>query len=115
MDAGVRLTRARNADGEVVASWHPDAGVKLATMLAHRAGDGGKKARSPGRLRSKPLKPLARGMPDYIGEPVVTNSCVYLHLHARLWVRRAPGIPCALCFDGVLLPDALGRLAPREQ
>jgi hypothetical protein len=33
------------ADGEVAWSWRPDAGVKLATMLTHRADDGGKKAR----------------------------------------------------------------------
>jgi hypothetical protein len=58
---GMRWTRvtARDerlnlADGEVVWSWRPDAGVKLATMLAHRADEGGKKARSPGRARSKP-------------------------------------------------------------
>ena len=29
-------------------------------------GDGDKKARSPGRSRRKPLKPIARGMPDYL-------------------------------------------------
>ena len=33
------------ADGQAVWSWHPDAGVKLAMMLTHHAGDGGKKAR----------------------------------------------------------------------
>jgi hypothetical protein len=33
--------RPERADGEVVWSWRPDAGVKLATMLAHRADDGG--------------------------------------------------------------------------
>ena len=31
------------ADGEVVWSWRPKAGAKLATMLAHRADDGGNK------------------------------------------------------------------------
>jgi len=29
-----------SADGEDVWSWHPKAGVKLATMPAHRADDG---------------------------------------------------------------------------
>jgi hypothetical protein len=33
MDAGARLTSARDADGEAAWSWHPDAGVKLAMML----------------------------------------------------------------------------------
>ena len=31
-------------DGEDVWSWRPDAGAKLATMLTHRADDGGKRA-----------------------------------------------------------------------
>src|ERR1700730_7011624 len=34
---------------------------------SNSAGDGGKQARSPGRARNKPLKPLRAGMP---GEPV---------------------------------------------
>ncbi len=50
-------TNGATADGEVVWSWRPDAGVKLAGVSAN---DGGKKARSPGRARSKPLKPLRR-------------------------------------------------------
>jgi hypothetical protein len=29
MDAEVFVTKGTDADGEVVASWHPDAGVKL--------------------------------------------------------------------------------------
>jgi hypothetical protein len=45
------LTRAPNADGKIVWSWHPDAGVKFALRSA---GDGGKRARSPGRARYKP-------------------------------------------------------------
>ena len=41
------------ADGEVVWSWRRDAGVKfLRSRLL--GGDGGKKARSPGRARYKP-------------------------------------------------------------
>src|SRR5437773_10192262 len=39
------------AYGEVVWSWRRDAGVKLAERSAS---DGGKRARSPGRARSKP-------------------------------------------------------------
>jgi len=33
VDASARKTNAHEADGEVVSSCHPDAGVKLATML----------------------------------------------------------------------------------
>src|ERR1700730_1995967 len=64
------------------------------------AGDGGKKARSPGRARNKLLKPLRAGMLGVSGEPVVTTLVFFLHLHARLRVHRAPGIPHALDFRG---------------
>jgi hypothetical protein len=43
-----------DADGEVAWSRPPDAEAKSAMMLSHRADDGGKKARSPGRARYKP-------------------------------------------------------------
>jgi len=59
--------------------------------------DGGKKARSPGRARNKPLKPLRAGMPGESGGPVVTTLVCYHHtLRTRLRVQRAPGIPHAL-------------------
>jgi hypothetical protein len=41
-------------------------------------------------------KTIAQGMPVDFGEPVVTTLVCFFHLHARLWVRRASGIPCAL-------------------
>jgi hypothetical protein len=37
-----RQTSGIITDGEVVWSWRAFAGAKLATMLTHRAGDGGK-------------------------------------------------------------------------
>src|ERR1700735_2312908 len=40
-------------------------------------GEGGNKARSPGRARRKPLKPLRAGMPGDPGATVVTNARVY--------------------------------------
>jgi hypothetical protein len=52
-----RADERAGADGEVVWSWHPDADAKFASDLAD---DGGKKARSPGRARRKPLKPSRR-------------------------------------------------------
>jgi hypothetical protein len=43
------------ADGQAVWSWRPDAGAKRAMMRsASRGRRGGKRARSPGRARSKP-------------------------------------------------------------
>ncbi len=53
----VARTNGADADGEVVWSWRPDAGAKRAERSAR---DGGKKARSPGRVRRKPLKPSRR-------------------------------------------------------
>jgi hypothetical protein len=48
------MTNAVVADGEAVWSWRPDAGVKfLRSKLL--GDDGGKKARSPGRARNKPV------------------------------------------------------------
>jgi hypothetical protein len=78
----------READGEVVWFQRPDADAKLATMLAHRAGDGGNKARSPGRARRKPLKPLRRKRRIMPAEPVVTLLVCFFHSHARLRVRQ---------------------------
>src|SRR5258705_11192879 len=60
-----------------------------------------RRIRSPGRARNKPLKPLRAGMPGDLGVPVVTMLvCFVSHLHARLRVHWAPGIPHALCFQG---------------
>src|SRR6202035_2478532 len=44
------LTRAPEADGEDVWSWHLDAGVKFLRSKLLR-GDGGQRARAPGRAR----------------------------------------------------------------
>src|SRR5216684_7320119 len=63
------------------------------------ADDGGKRARSPGRARHKPLKPLRAGMPGDSGVPVATTR-VLSTLHTGLRVQRAPGIPHALLGGG---------------
>jgi len=51
MDAQVLPTNGIDADGKVVWSWRPDAGVK---SVGWSADDGSKTARSPGRARNKP-------------------------------------------------------------
>jgi hypothetical protein len=60
------------------------------------AGDGGKRARSPGRARRKPLKPLRAGMPGDSG--VLVYSCAFYQyqVHTRPRVQRASGVPHAL-------------------
>jgi hypothetical protein len=57
-------------------------------------GDGGKRARSPGRARSKPLKPLRREGRVSSAEPVVLPRAFFLH--ADHGCQPVPGLPCAL-------------------
>jgi hypothetical protein len=45
------------------------------------ADDGGKQARSPGRARSKPLKPLRAGMPGDPGATVVNTRVLSTNAH----------------------------------
>src|SRR6266550_407496 len=63
-------------------------------------GDGGKRARSPGRARRKPLKPLRAGTSGDSG--VLVYSCAFYQykVHTRPRVQRAPGVPHALYFKG---------------
>src|SRR5437868_11569584 len=78
------------------------------------AGDGGKQARSPGRARRKPLKPLRGECRVEPGVTVVTMLVCFFILHARLRAHCAPGIPCALIFSGRKIHASLGRFARRE-
>src|ERR1700704_5733813 len=75
------------------------------------ASDGGKQARSPGRARRKPLKPLRAGTSGDSG--VLVYSCAFYQCkaHARLRVQRAPGVPHALL--GRKINAQLGRIPPR--
>jgi hypothetical protein len=59
-------------------------------------------AKEPGHRGEQEIsrKTIAQGMLECFGEPVVTNSLCFLLSHARLWVRWAPGIPCALLSGG---------------
>jgi len=71
--------RWRQADGEVVWSRYPDADIKLATMpSASWLATVARKPGSPRRSRRKPLKPLARGMPDRSGVTAVTTLVCFL-------------------------------------
>jgi hypothetical protein len=79
-------------------------------MLAHCAYDGDKQARSPGRVRRNPLKPL-RGESRLIpSEPVVTTLVCFFILHARLRVRAAhPAFPAPSFFRGAKIRARLGH------
>jgi hypothetical protein len=52
-----------------------------------------------GESSKEAVKTIVRGMPDISGVTVVTNSCAFYTLHARLRARWASGIPCALQGD----------------
>src|ERR1700733_11604838 len=66
-------------------------------------GEGGNKARSPGRARRKPLKPLRRegGCP---GEPVVTNARAFYTTRAAAGATGTRLSLRPLIFRGLLLP-----------
>src|SRR3981189_2642014 len=63
-------------------------------------GDGGKKARSPGRARRKPLKPSRAGMPGDSGVSVVTNARVFYSTRAAAGALGARHSPRPLISEG---------------
>src|SRR5215813_4959114 len=89
--------RKRNADGEVVWSWRPDAGAKF-TGFDEPCGRRGQESPVPGEITKDTVKTIAQGMPDDLAEPVVTAACFLLA--GGPWVRPSPGIPCALLIYG---------------
>ncbi len=92
MDAACCETNSMIADGEIVWSWRPKAGATFREMTR---GNGDNKAWSPGRSRIS-RNTIAQGRP---GVPARTCGSAACFFSARgPWVRRAPGLPCALCF-----------------
>jgi hypothetical protein len=77
-------------------------------------GDGVKQARSPGRARYRPLKPLRRESRIASAGPVCSCACFCTILHTRPRVQRASGFPCALFGEGKKFSSDLGRNALRE-
>jgi hypothetical protein len=113
MDAACHETNDVAADGEVVWSWRPDAGAKLAKTLTRLASDGGKRARSPGRARRKPLKPLRREGRVISAVPVVLPRAFCCT--RTMGVSRHPAFPAPSSFDEGDSDANLGRFAPRER
>src|SRR5229473_410814 len=78
------------------------------------ADDGGKRARSPGRARHKPLKPLRAGMPGDSGVLVVTRVRSTTTKCTR--DRGCSGHPAfPTPFLGRKINAQLGRIAPRDR
>ena len=63
---------------------------------SNSAGDGDKKARSPGRVRNKLLKPSRAGMPGDPGATVVTNARAYYHYTRGCGCNGHPAFPAPL-------------------
>jgi hypothetical protein len=68
-----------------------------------------------GESTKETVKTIAQGRPGYSGELSGDYARVlYLFLHARLRVHRAPGFPCALFFiRGTNFWLSSGEIAPR--
>jgi hypothetical protein len=108
MDAAAREMMRAGAYGQAVWFWLPDAGVNPRVKSP-----GGWWLTSPVHQEEHgaAVKPLRRECRSDFGVPVLTCVRVFC-LHARPWVRRAPGIPCALSFLRVYLAR-LGRYLRR--
>src|SRR5277367_3520678 len=87
-------------------------------------GDGDNKARSPGRARSKLLKPSRAGMPGDPGATVVTNARAYYSTRAAAGATGTRHSPRPLySLGGSLMHNsgamrrgnALGRRRPRKR
>src|SRR5258706_6006749 len=78
------------------------------------ADDGGKQARSPGRARRKPLKPLRAGMPGDPGATVVTTRVLSTFAHEAAGAAGTRQSPRPL-FSGRKIHAQLGRIAPRDR
>jgi hypothetical protein len=105
-----RRTSDIKADGEVVWSWRPLAGVKLATMLCIAPMTVTEKSWTPGRARRKPLKPSRRECRRKRRTCGDYARVLFPFAREAMGAICVPGIPCALClFEGSL--HQLGRIS----
>jgi hypothetical protein len=103
----LRKTNDASADGEVVWSWRPDAGVKLAEAIPPMT-----VAKEPGHRgeHEAAVKTIAQGRLGQTGEPVVITLVWFFHFHARLRVRAArPAFPAPSVFEGHCILQGSGK------
>src|ERR1019366_1895829 len=79
------------------------------------AGDGDKQARSPGRARRKPLKPLRAGMPGESGGPVVTMLVCFVFIARETAGAAGTRHSPRPHFSRRRVQAQLGRIAPRDR
>ncbi len=108
------------ADGEVVWSWRPKAGVKLrggahtdrCECRNHPRGDGGNRARLTGESAKQPLKPSRREGRAVPAEPVVHPCAVFCARTAG--ASRRPAFPAPSFLKEGETIAKLGQNVPRE-
>src|SRR5260370_7219749 len=90
----LRLTNVADADGEVVWSWRPDAGVKFVRSKLLKS-DGGNKAGHRGE-REVSRKPLRREGRDVSASPVFIPLSILSKIStpAGHGYHPAPAFPC---------------------
>ena len=95
MDARARRTNApRSRTAKSCGSGVPTLTPSWQRCFCIVACDGGNQARSPGRARSKPLKPFARGKPDWSGRTCGDFARVlFVFAHEAAGVYRHPAFP----------------------
>jgi hypothetical protein len=93
VDARGALTRALVCGRQSRVVLTPRRWRQVGDDASHHAGDGGKKARSPGRARNKPLKPLCGECRVVPAEPVVTNARATYHTTRGYGCGRHPAFP----------------------
>src|SRR5450432_1077989 len=109
--SGMRWTRQRQAPSwrrrmklqRTAKSCGPGAPTLALSSWTRTTGDGGNKARSPGRSRIS-RNTIVQGMPADAVYLWLLTPVLFL-LHRRLRVQRASGIPCALCRGGRKIAD----------
>ena len=99
----IRRTQAV-ADGEIVWSRHPDAGVKF---VGSKRFSGMTVARKPGRRGERDIsrKTIAQGRPDALRWTCMLVRALLCTLRTGPRVQRAPGFPCALCLERAGVKD----------
>src|SRR5260370_26771803 len=110
-----RTAKSCGPDAPTLASSSRMASRSYRAQTSHTsADDGGKKARSPGRARRKPLKPLRAGMPGDSGVLVVTRVRSTTTKCTR--GRGCSGHPAfPTPSRGREINAQLGRFAPRDR
>jgi hypothetical protein len=90
------LTNGAEADGEVVWSWRPDAGVKCRGFSARRRWQ---KSPVTGESTKETVKTIAQGRPGVSGGPVVTTLVCFLFCTRGCGCSGHPAFPAPSDFS----------------